>query len=121
MKLQTLEPSVMTLQWNTVAPSSMVTRERLTSEGQTCLYVSPFPNESERDSSSRYVSDRDGLEGRELLEKCIKWHLRKGKWTAGVTELRRAPGCVWRSGVGRRSEGTLAVGIGRQQDLKNFK
>jgi len=54
----------------------MVTREHLMSHDMTCSYVSPFPNESKRESCWHCVLDRDGLEGRELLEKCVKWHVK---------------------------------------------
>ena len=117
--------SVVILQRNATAPSSMVTRERLTSHDMTCLYASPFPNESMRDSRWHCVLDRDGLEGRELLETSIKWHIKAGGlqewWSCG--ELPGACGVValddaaygrllWASGGNRTEKKNLNMAVG---------
>jgi len=97
----------------------MVTRERLTSECQTCLHISPFPNVSERDSRSRCVLGRDRLEGR-VIGKVHKVEY-KDKWTAGVTELRRASGCVGVAALDDAAQGRLlwASGGNRTQKILN--
>jgi hypothetical protein len=62
----------------------MMTIERLGSENQTSLYVSPFPNESERERQSLPQGSGQGWAGKERVIGKVHKVAYKGKWTAGV-------------------------------------